>query len=179
MKFTTDEELVREVQGGSILAFESLVRRYQRRIFAFVRRIIGNDDMASDVVQETFISLYKTIDRVDSSKKFSSYLFTIARNNAYSQLRSLKPNAPLETAANIPSQETVDDLYERREHADWVRRAVASIDKKYKTVISLYYFEDLSYEQISKKLGLPINTVRTHLKRGKDALKQLLHNEKH
>lgn len=178
MKLPTDEQLVRDVQGGSVLSFETLVRRYQQRVFAFVRRIVRDEDASSDVTQETFISLYKTIDRVDAEKKFSSYLFTIARNAAYSYLRSRRHDAPLSEAETIPSRETVEGAYERREHAARIRRAVSAIDRRYKAVISLYYFDDLSYEQISKKLSIPINTVRTHLKRGKAILRQLLRYEK-
>ena len=72
MRDRTDEELVREVQEGNVFAFEHLVKRYQGKLHSFVYHMIHDDQSTQDVVQESFINLYKTIDRVDISKKFSS-----------------------------------------------------------------------------------------------------------
>lgn len=168
MRNVADETLVAEVQDGSISAFEELVRRYQGKLYRFVlRNVHGDHASAEDIVQETFISLYKTLERVDTNKKFSSYIFSIARNRTISYLRSRKIHSPLESAEFLSAQESPqrdDDLIE----------ALHSLDKKYERVLSLYYFENLSYEEISKRLRFPLNTVRTHIKRAKEALRKML-----
>ncbi len=170
----SDGELVRAVQEGSIRAFEQLVNRYQKRLVAFVTRLTHDEAMAEDVVIETLFSLYKTIDRVDSSKKFSSYLYTSVRNTAYSSLRQKKPHVSLTEDFDIPDHRHDEYAllhpYDQQQVAD----ALQKIPVSYATVLRLYYFDQLSYEEIANKVRLPINTVRTHLSRGKSALRKII-----
>ncbi len=170
----SDEPLVRAVKEGSISAFEELVGRYQGKLLSFVTYLIRDPEAAQDVVQESFISLYKTIDNVDTSKKFSSYLFSIARNNAISHMRGSKRHIPLVEAEHITAADTAETLMMERDEKHHIEQALDIIDAKYKKVITLYYFEDLSYEEMSKRMRLPINTIRTHLRRAKDALRKVL-----
>ena len=170
----TDEELVVAIQEGSIRAFEDLVKKYQKKLVVFVARLTHDEALADDVVIESLFSLYKTIDRVDTSKKFSSYLFTMVRNRTYSALRQRKSHLSLAEALTVPDEVQEDysflDQYDRQRIAE----ALKKIPSPYATVLGLYYFDQLSYEEIAKKIRLPINTVRTHLSRGKAALKKLL-----
>ncbi|MBI5619604.1 sigma-70 family RNA polymerase sigma factor [Candidatus Gottesmanbacteria bacterium] len=170
-----DEALVREVQEGSITAYEILVKRYQQRLFAFVYRIVRDEPAAQEVVQDAFISLYKTIDRVDTRKKFSSYLYSIARNTAISSLRARKPAVSIDESAVSVDEVAMEERLASQEQREGVRRAIAKLEKKYRRVITLYYFGDLSYEEIGETLNLPINTVRTHLARAKQKLRDILY----
>lgn len=170
-----DEELVRSIQQGDVLAFEILVKRYQRRLFSFVFHIIYDVHAAEEVVQDALFSVYQSIDRVDVAKKFSSYLFTIAKNTAISYLRRQKQTVSLGEIEELASEE--ETLYEELIEAEKqhrVRQSLLALEEKYRRVISLYYFDDLSYEEISQKLKLPVNTVRTHLLRAKQQLKEVL-----
>lgn len=176
---TSDEVLVTEVVEGSISAFEQLVSRYQGKLLSFVTYMIRDPQGAQDVVQESFISLYKTIDHVDTSKKFSSYLFSIARNKAISYMRGSKRYAPLVEAEHITAADTAETLMMKRDEKHRIEKALDGIDTKYKKVITLYYFQDLSYEEMSRRMRLPINTIRTHLRRAKDALRKVLTYEAH
>lgn len=174
MNDLSDEALVYDVQEGSIAAFEVLVARYQTKLHSFVTYLIHDPEAAEDVVQESFISLYKTIDRVDTRKKFSSYLFSVTRNFAISFLRSKKQHAPLREALDTAAGETPEEEYEQKDTAMRVEKALDMIDNKYRKVLSLYYYDNLSYEEIGKRLDIPVNTVRTHLRRAKEALKKVL-----
>ncbi len=174
MKQLSDELLVREVQEGNISAFETLVARYQRKLTSFVGSLLHDPESSQDVVQDTFIRLYKTIERIDTSKKFSSYLYAITRNQAISFLRNKKKHATLTEANEIASNDSPESLYEQANLAKDIETALEKIDNKYRKVITLYYYDNLSYEQIGKYLHLPVNTVCTHLKRAKAALKTLL-----
>lgn len=171
---TSDELLVREVKEGSISAFEQLVGRYQGKLLSFVTYLIGDPEAAQDVVQESFISLYKTIDHVDTSKKFSSYLYSIARNKGISHLRSRVRHAPLMEAESLVDLHSPESLVTEKEIQLHIEQALNAIDVKYRKVITLYYFEDLSYEEMSKQMRVPVNTIRTHLRRAKDALRKVL-----
>lgn len=174
MRERSDEELVVAVVEGDVFAFEYLVKRYQKRLHSFVLHVVGDDQAAADVVQESFISLYKTIDRVDTKKRFSTYVFSIARNRAISYLRSVQKTVSLEDVVIIDDDESLYEKISAAERRHTVRKALSKLEEKYRKVIRLYYFDDLSYEEISSCMRLPINTVRTHLFRAKEALRKLL-----
>lgn len=171
---TSDEALVRAVQEGDISSFETLVGRYQHKLHSFVTYLVHDPQAAQDVVQESFISLYKAIDSVDTTRKFSSYLFSIARNYAVSYLRGHVTHAPLTEAEYIPADTLPETMLMEKDERRRIERALDVIDTKYKKVISLYYFDDMSYEEMSKRLRLPVNTIRTHLRRAKNALRKVL-----
>lgn len=179
MDTRTDEYLVRAVQEGDIFAFEVLVRRYQQKLFAFACTYIKDNQASQDVVQESFINFYRTIERVDCSRKISSYLYSIVRNNAISYLRSEKSRIPIDAAFEIEAGNSTEEAYLRSEDTAAVRRYLKSLEPKYSRVLRLYYFDELSYEEMSNVLHIPINTVRTHLKRAKAALKKHIRNEEH
>lgn len=173
MNNLTDEELVGLIQKGDILSFETLVKRYQRSLFSFVPKIIKSQDFVEDIVSETFFKIYTTIDRIDTNRKFSTYAFEIAKNAAISYLRKRKNNVSLEKVAISTNENHLENL-EKDEEVTKVNRAVGKLAQKYREVIRFYYFKELSYLEISDKLKLPLNTVRTRLKRAKKFLEREL-----
>lgn len=171
----TDEELVKLVQSGDMGAYEQLVRRYQRKLWAFVVRISRDEHEAEDVVYEALLALYKNIDRVDINRRFSTYMFQIAKNLAISKLRQRKVVVNLDRLENeLAEDEKVYEQVVQNERKSVVREAVLKLAKNYQKVIELYYFEDLDYATISQKLKLPLNTVRTNLRRARARLAGLL-----
>lgn len=174
MREKRDEELVREVQEGNIFAFERIVKRYQLRLFSFVFHLVRDNQAAQDVVQDSLVNLYKTVDRVDIRKKFSSYVFSIAKNTAFSYLRQQKKKVSLDDIAELAVDELLYEKMFEMEQSATMQKCLNQLDEKFRRVITLYYFDDLSYEEISKKLRVPVNTVRTHLSRAKVALRALL-----
>lgn len=174
MKTISDEALVRDIQEGSISAFEELIARYQKKLHSFVTYLVRDDVTAQDIVQDSFIGLYKTIDRVDTSKKFSTYLFSLTRNHAISYLRGHKVHIPLEHASDMPASGSPEMELEQKDMEKRIESALLEIDEKFSQVIRLYYYDNLSYEEVGKALGIPVNTVRTHLRRAKSALRKAL-----
>lgn len=174
MKMISDEALVRDVQEGSISAFETLVTRYQGKLHSFVTYLVRDSVAAEDVVQESFVSLYKTIDRIDTEKKFSVYLFSMTRNHAVSYLRGRRVHEPLEHAMHIPVGQSPELALEQKDATNYIEDALSTIDVKFSRVIRLYYFDNSSYEEVGKHLKIPVNTVRTHLRRAKSALRTAL-----
>src|SRR5258706_2162252 len=161
----TDLELVLAIQGGDILAFEVLVKRYQYGLLTFAYRIVRNEATAQEVVQDAFFKVYKYIDRVDPTRKFSTYLFEITKNASISALRARKNTVSLDEATEATEDKSFYEDFVRADERIRVRKAVGKLEGKYKKVVTLYYFRDLSYEEISNKLRLPLNTIRTQLKR--------------
>ncbi|HUD20359.1 MAG TPA: RNA polymerase sigma factor [Patescibacteria group bacterium] len=174
---TNDRELVVAIQKGNIIAYEKLVVRYQRGLFVFVMRIVHDEAVASEVVQDALFNVYRHISRVDPERKFSTYMFEIAKNTAFSAIRSKKATVSLEEIVDIEDDEPFIEQIFRSDRIASVKLAVSHLPQKYKRVITLYYFHELSYEEVSRELHIPVNTVRTHLKRAKVALRKKLHYE--
>lgn len=174
MSKLTDEELILAIREGDIASFQQLIKRYQHGLYVFVMRFLKDEAASLDVVQESFVKIYQGIARVDTSKKFSTYIFEIAKNSAISELRKRKHSVSLEQIVDLEDDESFMEQFLRRDIAHEVRTAVSKLPEKYRLVISLYYFSELSYEEVSRRLHLPVNTVRTHLKRAKEQLKNVL-----
>lgn len=162
----TDEQLVVEIQEGNLLSFEILVRRYQNRVIGFVNRIVFDSKTAEEVAQDAFLKTYKKIDKINTQKKFSTFLFEVAKNTAIDYWRKKKKEISLSENFSVVGASVEEKID--------VQEALAKLPENYKKIVGLYYFSGLSYEEISKKLRIPINTVRTHLRRAKLKLKELL-----
>lgn len=156
------KNLVEEIKSGNIGAFETLVRRYERKLWWWVAQMIGDDMAAEEIVQDVFFNIYKTIERVDTSRKFSTYLFGVARNGAISYLRKKKREISL--TDDVATTEM--GYYENPEVLD-------KLPAKYQQAVKMYYLDELTYKEIAAKLKLPVNTVRTHLRRGKEVLRKI------
>ncbi len=172
MKLNTDEELILAIQQGDISSYEQLVKRYQRGLYFFVMRILHDDAASADVVQDSLVKVYQIIDTIDTRRKFSTFLFEIAKNASFSILRKKQKIVSLDVIGDIEDDKSFIENYLRQDIAERVHASVQSLAEKYKIVLQLYYFEDASYEEIAKKLRIPVNTVRTHLKRAKEAFKK-------
>jgi RNA polymerase sigma-70 factor (ECF subfamily) len=172
-QWLSDSELIERIQNGEISAFEQLIERYNRPVHAFIHRYIRDSQDVDDIAQDTFISIYRSIGRIDTTRKFSSYLFTAAKNMAYSFLRKYKVQVTLDEENEIATDEDLYELLSRSAEEKAVQTALSKIEKKYAAVLTLYYFDGLSYEEIGKTLHIPINTIRTHLSRAKDAFRRI------
>lgn len=174
MQIRSDEECIARVKEGDILAYEQLVKRYEKPLLSFVFRMTGSADDAEDIVQDALFSVYVHVGRIDTARKVSSYIFAVAKNTAISYIRKRK-----KTVALFDDMSVMDDsfLYEQLaqdETLGRIKRVLQMMEKKYRRVIELYYFEDKTYEEISSMMHIPINTVRTHLRRAKEQMKKEL-----
>ncbi len=172
MKPKTDEELVLAIQNGDISAYEDLVKRYQQGVYVFVMRILHDEMIASDITQDSLVKVYLTIDSIDVGRKFSTYLFEIAKNASFSFLRKQKRLVPIDAVYDIEEDESFIEQYLRKDLYEQVHASVQKLPEKYKLVLSQYYFDDMTYDEIATSLRMPVNTVRTHLKRAKEAFKK-------
>jgi len=160
----TDEELALAYQNGKKEAFNELVSRYQVRLFHFV----GGTSDAMDLVQETFHRAHKKFHTFNPAKSFQSWIYTIARNCAIDTHRKQKSRMakhnPLEdftqTDCNTPEKEL-----SRRENRALVTQAIEGLPEQQKKVLTLSYYQELSYSEIAQKLNCSTSTVKTHMSR--------------
>jgi len=176
-----DAVLVRKAQQGDMDAFESLVRRYQHRVYALCRRLTGAHQSADDLAQETFIKAYYALGRFDVQWPLYPWLRRIAVNAGLNYLKARGRERPLEEgslgARRAPAAARGDDPEERLERAEFRARldwAVESLPADQKSVFVLRFHESMSYEEISRTLDLPLGTVMSRLNRARQKLKELL-----
>lgn len=159
-------------------AFAELVRRHASRIYNLAYRMTGNQADAEDMVQETFIRAYRALPGFKPDRSFGAWLYRIAVNACLTHRgrQAGEARAPLgeDVPALLDGAASVDDMAERHEVQAAVQQAIAGLPPMYRMVVVLYHLEDRSYTEIADLLGLPLNTVRTHLHRGRALLRERL-----
>ncbi|MFA6383136.1 MAG: RNA polymerase sigma factor [Parcubacteria group bacterium] len=176
-----DNELIDLVRETEPERYAEIIERYQGKLFAYLYRLVGNREEAEDLLQDVFIKAYKNLHSYDSSRKFSSWIYRIAHNEAvnYIKRKSLKRFISWEdissTKDKLESSSTedgADDAWIRKEAIDDVDQAINGLPIKYKQVLLLRYFSDKSYEEVGEILGKPVNTVGTLINRAKKKLSE-------
>lgn len=176
----TDSQLIREIKDGNIQFYAELVRRYERRIFAFVLQMLRSyhlESLAEDLCQETFYKAFRSLQSFrDVEASFSTWLYTIARNTVLSELRkSRNSEVYLEDAGSHVIPATIDKLPEQellqteREHM--VRQAINSLPEKQRSALILREYEQLDYKEIAQILNSTVSSVKSLLFRARQSLK--------
>jgi RNA polymerase sigma-70 factor (ECF subfamily) len=169
---TSDEQLMLQFQKGSREAFAELFERYRKPVYGFFRRRLRDAARAEELAQETFIVVLRGIERYEPRATFRTYLYSIAFRQVSGEYRRAKHDAePLNAEPAATAQEDACEVL-------WVKRAVAKLDEAHREVLLLREYEQLSYEEISALLRIPVNTVRSRLFRARMELKALLESER-
>ena len=186
----TDEELIAKFQMGDVQAFDVLVRRYKDQLLNFVFRFVGNRSDAEDIVQETFLRVYKNKHYYKEIAKFSTWVYTIAGNLAKTELRRRKRHKIFsvsnfvneEKDYDIPDTEiSPDRKVDETIKEDYIQKAIEKLPPKFREVIILRDIQGFAYEEISQILNIPLGTVKSRVNRGRlklqEDLKFLFENE--
>jgi len=168
----SDEQLARETQQGSVAGFEELVRRYQVPLLHFLRNHTGSVADAEDLVQDTFVRAYENLHRYRPSRRFSTWLFTIAHRIGLNEKRRKRPIAGPEAlesvAAGAAEPETTAAEKEHRERL-WDLAAEALSEEQW-TAAWLYYVEEMSIREIARVLHRSRVATKTMLFRARKRL---------
>lgn len=176
----TDEELVMAYRHGDREAFAELVHRYERELFHFLVRFLGDRAAAEDVFQETFLQVHQSAEQFDTDRRLRPWLFTIAANKARDVMRqrARRPTNPLEAqisggngdeeggrfidlmeaSTNMP-----DEPMQKQEVQQKVQGIVMNMPHHFREILLLSYFHAFPYKQISDMLGIPLGTVKSRL----------------
>lgn len=186
----TDETLIAQFQKGNVQAFDVLVRRYKDQLLNYVFRFVGNRVDAEDIVQETFLRVYKNKHYYKEIAKFSTWVYTIAGNLAKTELRRRK-RRKIFSVSNFVNEERDFDIPDTAHNPekevdssmkdDVIQRTIEKLPPKFKEVILLRDVQGFAYEEISQILNIPLGTVKSRVNRGRlklqEDLKFLLDNE--
>ena len=175
-----DELLVLRCQRGDLEARAELVRRFERPLRFYVRRLVGNDTDVWDVLQDTWIKALGGIRHLREPAALSVWLYRVARTAAYSHLRTQPPPAESGTngsaAAVVPWVEDADRLL-RLEAIDRVHAALERLSPAHREVLSLVLLERFSVDEMAAVLGVPAGTVKSRLYHARLAMKAILEEQ--
>ncbi len=183
-----DADLIRGALAGDQRACRDLVRRYQRPVYSVLMRVVRRSEDAEDLTQETFIRMFRALDRYDLERPFTAWLFTIATRLAIDHLRrrrvttfSLNVAEPGSTEEHTIDVEDPglkpDEITSNAEEERRTQDLIDSLPEHYRIVVLLRHQQDLSYEEIAEALNLPLGTVKARIHRARALLRTRIEGE--
>jgi RNA polymerase sigma-70 factor, ECF subfamily len=171
------ELLVLRCKRGEKQAFDELIRQWEGRLFYYVRRLVATEEDAWDVMQQTWMNVFKGIKTLDDPQRLRTWLYQIARRMAASHWRGhYREQARLENNSELAELAEAEEDW-RFEDAEAVHRALDRVSLPHRDALTLYFLEDLSLEQIAEVLAVPLGTVKSRLCYAKRALRAVLEGE--
>lgn len=176
---------IKQVLKGDQDAYAEIVEIYKDRVYHICYRMLGNQHESEDIAQEAFLRAYVNIQRFNTNLKFSTWLYRIATNLCIDRIRKKKPDYYLDAEvagtdglnmySQIPaSTKLPEEDVEKMELQETIQMEISKLPEKYRSVIVLKYIEELSLNEISETLDLPLGTVKTRIHRGREALRKQL-----
>ncbi len=178
MAFDDDSRLARKAQRGDRQAFEAILARYERPIFSFIYHFFQDSALCEDLTQETFLRAYRFIRSFRPGEKLSTWLFSIAKNLCIDELRRMQKGKTVQIDAVDPETFVADGptggnpmtASIQVQEGEILRRAVARLPEKYRACIILFYFNEMSYEEIAEVMKISLSNTKILLFRGKKML---------
>lgn len=185
-----DLSLILRILDGDSISFGILQKKYKNLITSLIRKMIKNEDDVQDLVQETFIKVYNSLDKYQQSFAFSSWLYRLASNHCIDFLRKKRLSTislqfsnsktdeeqeyEIEDNSNIP-----DRIMLQAEKSEIIEKAISSLPDNYRLIIRLRHEEDLDYQQIAERMNIPLGTVKAQLFRARKILETYLKKYKY
>ena len=183
MNNKTDEELINNFQNGDINSYNQLVYRYKDRLFNYIYHFVHDLDLAEDLLQDTFLKLYTHKNSYKNIAKFSTWIYTIAGNFAKTELRKTKRRKTY-PASELLFEETEFIIKDESSNPDKdilnyslkidLKKCLVSLPLKFRTIIILRDIQELSYDEISIIVELPLGTVKSRINRARLKLYECL-----
>ena len=177
MEQLTDEQLIDQIRQGDDEAYRLLIERHKHYIYTLVYRMTQHRETAEDLTQEVFIKLYRSLIYFRGESKFTTWLYRLAANvvTDYHRAQKLRPHQTLVDKLKgwfSSREEEPEAVAIQKEEQHTVQRLLSELPDKYRLILYLYHYKQLSYQEISEVTELPLKTIETRLYRGKALLKQ-------
>lgn len=182
--------LLERAKKGEVEAFELLIERYQRKVFNIALKMLGNHDDASELAQEAFIKIYKSIKGFKEESSFSTWVYRIATNVCLDELRKRKNRKLTYLDEVIQSEDgdlkreiadqglSPDAIAERKELKHALNQAILSLSEEHRVVLIMRDLHGMTYEEIAKITKCPEGTVKSRINRARLSLKEALYKNK-
>ena len=158
--------------------FEEIVREYLKPMYNFVFRLVGDREGAEDIAQETFLKVWRSLNKFDKNKSFKTWIFTIARNSAidwlrkkkeivFSELNTLSDARESESFADkiMDTEDLPDEVFYRKELIVELEKALSEVRPDLKEIIILHHMEEMIFQEIAEVVGKPLNTIKSQYRR--------------
>ena len=183
MEREKDVQLIRRILSGDDAAFNALVRKHQKGIHALAWRKVGDFHIAEEIVQDTFLQVYKNLAQLKNPNQFSGWMYVIASRLCLKWLQKNKNKSVMQSLEDIPVAEIEESSYthyvseqrltestERRH--ELVKKLLAQLPESERTVVTLYFLGEMTAKEIGKLLGVSVNTIKSRLRRGRKRLQE-------
>lgn len=179
-------EIIRQAQAGNPDALSQLIAEQQHYVYSIAMSVLKNPEDAADLTQEAFIRLFRTIRQYQGESRFTTWLYRMVVNLGRDELRRRGRQVAVFTPDDDQEQDPITMIADNDRWSDpqqaldslemrlQVRKALDQLEEHYRVVLTLYYFDDMKYADIAEILDVPLNTVKSHIRRGKDRLADLL-----
>ncbi len=176
---TNDQVYINKILNGDTNAFTVLVDRYKDLVFTLALRMVKNREEAEEVSQDTFIKVYKSLNRFKGDSKFSTWIYRVAYNTCLDRLKKNKRQEYTVaideyTEHQVKTLENALDALEEQEKQLAIKKCLKMLPSEDSFILTLYYFEELSLDEISKITGLKPNNVKVKLFRSRKKLATIL-----
>jgi RNA polymerase sigma-70 factor (ECF subfamily) len=183
MALSGDRALVKRTLDGDLDAYSELIRIYQKSVFNVCYRVLGNRWDAEDLTQESFLRAYNNLTSYDLDRPFGPWIRTLTANLCYNKLKRREPiQVPLEDEWDLRETNhftSPEKTMEISQENQIIYQAIWKLPHQQRITLELRHFQGMSYQEMAETLDLPINTVRSHLYRGRRKLAELLKDRNH
>ncbi|WP_299278560.1 sigma-70 family RNA polymerase sigma factor [uncultured Psychroserpens sp.] len=182
MTTNKDQILINQIIDGDTNAFSTLVDMYKDLVFTLALRMLKNREEAEEVAQDTFIKTYKSIDKFKGDSKLSTWIYRVAYNTCLDRIKKNKKhlnNVEINefTAHEVKTIDNALDKIEAREREEAIQRCINTLPSEDSFLLTLYYFDDLSLDEISKIVGITANSIKVKLFRCRKKLATILKSQ--
>jgi RNA polymerase sigma-70 factor (ECF subfamily) len=168
------DRLAVRARNGDRQAFDQLVERYHGRLFRFAYRVLSDKAEAEDAVQEAFVRAYRALATYRPEGFFTSWIYRITLNECRRRVRQRETSVPLDEAKQEAGASDPMGAVLRGDRDRRLREAIRALPEHYRIVLMLFYFEELSVEEIAKAMSLGVSAVKVRLHRGRNRLAERL-----
>ncbi len=169
----TDEEIVEKVRSSDRDLYAVIIERYKDKLLRYATSLVHDDDKANHIVQDSLVKAYINLNGFNTKKKFSSWIYRIAHNEAVNVIKKYQKEVPMKEIFDFESNEDIIKEFEEKEVSVHVKKCLDSMPLIYSEPLSLHYLDERSYEEISDILRIPMGTVAVRISRAKKLMKNL------
>ena len=166
MLTNTEQELISEIRRGNTRAFSDLVDSYKDLVFTLAVRMLGNREEAEEVSQDVFIKVFRSVSKFKGDSKLSTWVYRIAYNSCLDQIKKIKKERVLTAFQRMADEE----------RSEIIRQCLAQLSSEDAGILTLFYLEESSLQEMEKATGLPVNTLKVRLFRARKRLAGIMEN---
>jgi RNA polymerase sigma-70 factor (ECF subfamily) len=178
MRNLSDQEIIDSVRIGNDSDYSIIVNRYKNKAFSMLKRMLKNDLDAEEVLQDCFLKAYNSLSSFKGEAKFSTWFYRIVYNTALTRLSSQKRKTEAEMTSvedhfDLESQYNADDI-EKQDLQEFVRDIITNLPERYSAIITMFYLNEMSIEEISEVMQITVSNVKVMLHRSRNSLRDLV-----